>query len=451
MPDGAKLIDPDLVAGRIAALLRDRRAGAVRPLLAALEKLAPEHPDLVLLRVSYCCLIQDTGQALNLLEEAIALQPANPMLHLTRSEIWFGRCEFARAAEDAAEAVLLAPALARAKSVLGLALLKLGRFDAALPCLAESFAADPAGVDVALALAALAPEDAAVILERAIVAAPSLAVLRNALTRRYLCAGDIAKAGWNAAQTRADGLADAETFCLLAFVQMQENHWEGAGVSVAQARSLTPEHPWAARLEAALAGRRTGRLDPVPQRDGLAAEQALISGGIVLPGKFRALLEEAQRGGEVLDLFCGTGLNAIAAQDVCRGPWTGVEPDPVLGRLAAERGLYARLEQGNPLDFLAQAAPYPVILLNEALAYAESPLPWLDAVQRGLAPGGIALAAIPTGRAGLSGHGLFAHGDEQIVAAAARSGLAFSPSCCGVLRHIEGIPLRGVVASFRKL
>jgi len=253
MPDGAPLIDPDLVAGRIGALLRERRSGAVKPLLAALEKLAPDHPELAALRVSYCCQIGDFAAALAVLEAAILQSPGKAELHLLQSEVLFGQAAYGSAAVAAAEAILLAPNLTRAKSVLGLALLQLGQFESALPCLAESFAADPAAIDVALGFAALAPEQAVAILTQAIAATPQLAVLRNALARRYLRLGDMAAASRLAAQTIADGLADAESYCLLACAQARQGCRDEAAASVARALSIAPEHPWAAELAGQLA------------------------------------------------------------------------------------------------------------------------------------------------------------------------------------------------------
>lgn len=449
MPDGTPLIDPDAVAGRIGKLLYERRPGAVKPLLAALEKLAPDHRELALLRAAYYCQMQDFPQALRVLEEALARQPENPALHLRRAEILFGRGDYAGAAGNAAEAVVRAPHLTRAKSALGLALLGLWRFDLALPCLEESFAADPAGVDVALAFAALSPENAVDVLTRAVGASPHVAVLRSALIRRFLCADDLSQALHHIGQARADGVADAEIWCLQAFAQMQEASWDEAGISAARARSLAPSSRWAARLAAALACRRSGRLGLPLEEDALAAEQALYAGGTILPGSFRELLRDGQNPGPVLDLFCGTGLNAIAARDVCAGPWTGIEPDPALRKLCAGRGLYARLEGAGPLDYLATAAPSSVILLNEALGHVESPQSWFDALRAGLAADGMALAAIPTGRAGLIGHALFAHSPEHIARHAKEAGLAFSVERSGILRHVEGLPLHGVIARFR--
>ena len=448
MPDGAPLIDPDIVAGRIGMLLQDRRPGAVKPLLAALEKLAPEHRDLTLLRVSYCCQLGDVAQALNLLRDAIAGERPTPRLHLQRAEIFFGLENYAEAAADAAEAILAAPGLTRAKSVLGLSLLKLGKFDSAKACLVESFAADPAGVDAALALAALCPEQAVQVLKDAIAATPRLGVLRNALTRRHISRGDIAAALRTAEQSRADGLADAETFCLLAVAQMQDGGWEDAAIAAARAQSLAPGKVWAVRLVDVLGRRNTGEVEPMPQRDAAAAEQILYSGGTIMPGTFRALLQESNLRGPVLDLFCGTGLNAIAAQDVSAGPWTGVEPDPVLRKFCAERGLYARLEDCSPKGFI-DGTQYPVVLLNEALAYTASPQPWLVALRGAICPGGIAMAAVPTGHPGLNGHGLFAHDPDSLAGQAAQAGLVCRVARSGILRHIEGIPLHGVIACFQ--
>lgn len=448
MPDGMPPIDPDLIASRITALLHEGRPGAVKPLLAALRKLAPAHRELALLRASYHCHVQEVPDALAVLQEAMALQPDNPALHLRRAEILFTVEDYAGAARDAAEAVVLAPGLARAKCALGLALLALGQYDGAVPCLQEGFAGEPGRIDAALALAALQPENAALVLTYAIHANPRLPELRNALIRRHICEGRTDRAMRAAVQTRAEGAADADTFCLLAATQIEQGMWREAENAAIQAARLAPGNAWAARLQAALAGRPSGALVLPPRPDALAAELELTQGGTILPGTFRQLLAEAEISGEVLDLYCGTGLNAVVATDLDLGPWRGVEPDPVQNRLCAERGLYAELAECDPRGYLRTVAPCPAILLNEALGRCASPESWLGQVRAGLADGGIALAAIPTGD-GLNLHGLFGHPPERIAAIAAAAGLECRVVRSGVLRHIEALPLHGIIASFR--
>jgi tetratricopeptide (TPR) repeat protein len=447
MPDGMPHIDPEIVASRIAALLAEGRLGAVKPLLAALEKLAPEYPDLALLRAGYWCQMQDIPQALAVLGAAIDRQPANAGIWLRRAEICYAQADYANAAQNAAEAVLLAPGLARAKSVLGLALFQLAQFDAALACLSESFAADPT-VDVGLALAALSPATAIDILQSAIAANPRLTLLQNTLTRRYLAEGNLGEAIRVARLICASGIADAQTHCLLSFSQMESADWDEAAASAERALSNAPESAWALRLAAALSARGSGRLDFAPPENAELEEQALISGRPIAPGAFRELIKAHKTTGPVLDLFCGTGLNAIAALGLNTGPWSGIDPGPARIERCRQHGIYATLTQSDPLQALA-GAQYPIILLNEALAYQASPQPWLTAVQRCLAAGGVALAAIPTGGSGMSGHGVFTHPEAAIARHAAAAGLGFAPSASGILRHLEGLPVHGVIASFQ--
>jgi tetratricopeptide (TPR) repeat protein len=455
MPDGAPqigpaAIDPDIVARRITALLGEHRPGAVKPLLAALAKLAPAHEKLPLLRADYCCEMDDIPQALAVLREAILQTPQNAALWLRQAEIFFGQGRSADAAQSAAQTVLLAPDSHAAKSRLGLALLQLGQFDQALPCLAESFSADPANAEIALALAALSPATAVEILNRAIAYNPRAAVLHNALTRRYLTSEDPHQAIRAALQSVGNGVADAQTHCLLAFAQIQQSHWDEAVTSAARAQSIAPDNAWAARLLAALSSREAGRLMPIADAAS-AVETALIAGGTIAPGAFRALIAEHDVTGPVLDLFCGPGLNAIAAHGLATGPWTGIDPSPILVAHCVELGIYATLQRADPLETIIAPAEYSVILLNEALAYLASPQSFLAAIRANLKADGIALAAIPTGRAGLSGHGLFAHREAAIAQYAAGAGLSFETPRSGILRYLEFIPIHGVIASFRRL
>ena len=454
MPDGAPQIatgsiNPEIVAGRIGALLAEHRPNAAKPLLAALAKLAPAHEKLPLLRADYWCEMRDPAQALAVLQEAIGEAPSNAALWLRQAEIFFAQSQSVDAVQSAAQAVLLAPDSHAAKSRLGLALMRLGQFDQAMPCLAESFSANPANVEAALALAALSPANAIDILNRAIACAPQAAVLRNALTRRYFCSGQPGQGRQTAQLAAGDGIADAQTHCLLAFAQMQDSHWDAAAAAAARAQSMAPGHHWATRLLAALASRERGRLSALSD-DAPNAQRVLIEGGSIAPGAFRALIAEQQVSGPVLDLFCGPGLNAIAAQGLAAGPWSGVDPNLQLIAGCAEHGLYATLQQADPLE-MRFAGEYPIILLNEALAYLASPQQFLAAIRENLKPDGFALAAIPTGRPGLGGHGLFTHPEPAIAQYAAGAGLSFEAPRTGILRHLEGLPVPGVIAILRRL
>jgi predicted TPR repeat methyltransferase len=211
---------------------------------------------------------------------------------------------------------------------------------------------------------------------------------------------------------------------------------------------MAPGQNWAARLLAALACREGGRLRPMSD-DAAKAEHVLIAGGSIAPGAFSALIAERRIAGPVLDLFCGPGLNAIAAQGLA-GPWSGVDPNPQLIARCAEHGIYATLQQADPLA-MPLPAEVAIILLNEALAYLASPQAFLAAVRASLTPEGFALAAIPTGRPGLGGHGLFTHPEAAIAQYAAGAGLSYEAPRAGILRHLEGLPVHGVIAVFRRL
>lgn len=456
MPDGMPLIDPDSVATRIEALLRERRPGAAKPLLAALAKLAPEHSALALLRSAYLCQLPDLPAALSVLSAAIDCSPNQAALWLRRADILYAQQRYADAAQDAAQAILLSHSLLSAKSRLGLALLKLGKYRDALSCLEESFAAEPACVEVALAVASLSPEAAAKTLTRAIAAAPTSVALRNALTRHYFTTDNPQRAMHEARQTCSDGIADAETFCLLTFGYMQERSWDDAHISASQSQSMMPGNLWAARLIAALDNWRSDQLPALPMQNADLAELTLFAGGTIIPGSFRTLLEQSNIIGPVLDIYCGTGLNAVAANGINIGHWSGIDPNAPLISRCSERGLYTSLETCDPLLALsASTEKYAVILLNEALAYRASPEPWFTAIRSQLTAGGMALAAIPVptpnGCSGLTGHALFAHSLENIAHHASRAGLSFELSRIGNLRDVEGIPLHGIIASFRLL
>ena len=450
MPDGMPRLEPDVIANRVGIMLTQRRPGAAKPLLAALAKLAPDHGSLPLLRSAYYCQIDDFPEAIAVLSQALELQPADAGLWLRRADIFFTRDDFAESARNAATAVVLAPDMIAAKSRLGLALLKLGQYDDALSCLTECFSTYPAGVEVALAVAALSPSTAIETLTGAIAASPQIPVLRNALARLYLSTNNIPKAMHIARQACTDGLADAETFCLLSFCHMEEASWDEANVTAAQAHSFIARNAWASRLAAALSDRLSGHLQSAVEPNADLAELTLISGGTIIPGAYRIIIQQSKLIGPVLDIYCGTGLNAVAMHDLDIGAWTGIDRSAALLLRCAERGLYASLDQTDRMpESFASIAKYPLILLNEVLAHEASLASWFGLLSTQLARNGIALAAIPTGRSGLTGHGLFAHSLESIAEQASRAGLSFTATRTGVLRYLEGIPLRGVIATLQ--
>src|SRR5271165_3732550 len=111
--------DPTRLTGRVREMIQHGRVQAARPLLAALRKVAApcaeldELGGLLLLREGR------VADALTELDAAVGRAPDFAGLRICRADARMQLNDFAAAAADAAEAVILSPGAVPAKALLG--------------------------------------------------------------------------------------------------------------------------------------------------------------------------------------------------------------------------------------------------------------------------------------------------------------------------------------------
>ena len=230
-PIGSVQIDPGFgvtLVGRMRALLARGQIGAAELLLPTLEKRLEVQESAIAIKAEIALARGRIKHATEILDQGLERFPADPALLVLRAEIGISERDFVTAAVSAAEAVIAQPASAEAKSLLGRALLELGRTDQAAICLREACQAMPTHAPTRLALARAVPDHAESILRSGIAAAPSDIALRNALIR-VLLAQDAVEAAQTELATAIDaGCRDFETQLLAIEVAARVANWAEA-------------------------------------------------------------------------------------------------------------------------------------------------------------------------------------------------------------------------------
>lgn len=462
----------DRLFKRAAEFVDSGRFGAARPLLAALERVAPPSARLAQLKALLALREGRPIEACESLDQAILTWPADATSHKCRADARRQLGDFAGAARDAAEAVTLDPGDPDAKAILGVALLGLGHAEDARVCLKEAVVARPTNPLFALALsdaqAASGDDDAATAtLRDATLRMPDELALRNAAlllavrSRRFDVAVELAEAA------RREGVVDACVFGLKGHALSSLGRHSEAAEAYAEARKLGPKDPYVRHLAAA-----SGALpeaDRAPEDyvrtvfDGYAArfEAHLISLGYRVPGLLRAaLLRHAEIGadqklGPVLDLGCGTGLMAVALIDLPVGPITGVDLSPRMLAAANAKHLYAELREDDILRALDQdGSAWRIVLAADLLCYFGALEQLMASVRRRLAPGGLLLFSVETSEETeatprgwrLERLGRYTHASAYLRHCAAAADLELRELAQESLRREAGVLVPGLVA-----
>ncbi len=455
----------DSLAHRVEALIAAGRIQAARPLLAAWK--AKEGARTEALEARLLLREGRAEAALGLLDIAIAEAPDDPALRIDRADARL-RCEDAvGAAGDAAEAVLLDPADARAKATLGAVLIELGRPADAIACLRAALSARPDHAAYREGLAVALERDgqadaAAELLDAGIAAQPGQLALRTAAImlrmrqRRFADAASLAQAACR------DGVADARVFGLLGHARSSLGQHDAARDAYAGAFSLAPEDPYVRHLVAAAGDLPATARAPAEYVsavfDGYAGgfEAHLIGLGYRVPGLVRRLVQGCivERGvpGRVLDLGCGTGLLGVALGDLGVGALHGVDLSPRMLAQARRKGLYASLECADVTEVLARGGPpWPMILAGDVLCYFGGLEDLFVQVSGALAPGGRfifsveSLARDDAAPWRLGKQGRYAHATSYIHAVLAAAGLGVAACLAGPLRDEDGVAVEGLV------
>ncbi len=155
----------------------------------------------------------------------------------------------------------------------------------------------------------------------------------------------------------------------------------------------------------------------------------------------------------ILDLGCGTGLNAPLFRPLAKR-LDGVDLSPRMVEKARARNLYDELAVDEILRHLAAAARrYSLVLATDVLIYFGDLHALLAGVARVLKSGGhfIATTEIASGAPFALGRaGRYVHADAYVRAAAGAGGLAVAAAAAGVLRFEAGKPVAGMCYALRK-
>lgn len=213
------------LVARIRALLARDQTGAVELLLPTLENFSGMAENAIAIRAEIALARADRNLAMKILDHGLQNFPASFDLLILRSALAFLERNFAVAAETAAESVCIRPDSAEAKSLLGRALLKLGRVEQAAPCLREACAGMPAHVPTRLALSRAMPEEAETILQAGIESNPESIALRNALIRVFLDRNELELARATLNPMIGAGGGDADTYLLAIETAARSTDW----------------------------------------------------------------------------------------------------------------------------------------------------------------------------------------------------------------------------------
>ncbi|WP_431270120.1 tetratricopeptide repeat protein [Dankookia sp. P2] len=434
----------DRLAEQARALLRDGRAEEALPMLDRLARLAA--PASAALRAEAMLQLERLDEAEDAADAALARTTGDARLHRLRARIRLARGRHAAAAEDAATAVMAAPADPAGRLLLAAALLEEGRHDEAIWFLGEAWRADPGNAvlqaRLGQAFMRAGRHDAAAELlahcERQAPWMPGIAALR---AQAALLAGDAPEAERLARAALARGTVEAAVHSVLAHALVSQDRLAEAGPHFAAAARLSPASHYLAHLAAASGGAAPDRAPEgyvAALFDGYAPhfEASLLGLGYRVPGLIRRAVERLlpavaagqARLGPVLDLGCGTGLAGVALSDLLQGPLTGVDLSRRMLEQAAAKGLYTKLRQADLTAALREdGATYALITAADVFCYLGDLREILALCRQRLAPGGLLIFSLERGEPGagwrLGASGRYAHAPDYIAGCLAEAGL----------------------------
>lgn len=443
-------LNPDDLAARVGALIERRQFGAAERLVPAIATLAPGRPLAAVLSARLAFAQGNAAGAVKLLDEALAAWPEDGNLLRLRATIALASDDPGRAAIAASDAVIANRDDTEAKSLLGRALLKLGHDIQARACLQEAVVANPLDIPGIFALAEAAPEQASLLMASATARMPHVASLHNRLMQLLIDKNE-PEATRDAAEAAIGAHAlDPAGHLLAGHAAAMMEDWGKARSSWREVLRQVPQHPSALYRLAAERARREDRLDPalIASADDARArsvELAAMAGGTIVPGRIRTVFSAARITGPVLDLGCGTGLCAIAAQDLPISAWDGVAASACLVSIARDRQLYRNLFEADPIMFLHHDSPqWQGIAFNFISGLTADLADLFSAMASHLAPGGIAVGAVVAADINRFGpFGCFEHTEAHIRSSAAAAGLSVRLGDAETLMTIDGLALRG--------
>ncbi|OYV53732.1 MAG: hypothetical protein B7Z78_01575 [Rhodospirillales bacterium 20-60-12] len=418
---------------KINGLIRAGRIGAASHLARAFASIAPEDPAVD--RAAAAVLLHSVGPEAGAerLEQALLRRPSEHSFHRMLSAIRLDQGRSTDALYHAAEAVCLAPSDHQAKSLLGMALSDLGRVDEALSCLEDAYASGS-----------------------------NDSVTQNSLFKvrlRSLMMSDQWRPAVAFAEKIKCELADDPTLLnLSAHAMAQSGDW-GHAADLWRLGSAKPSSrrsdAWAAHMLICAEQRAPARCYPgLEPAEAQHSNLAALASGTIIPGRLSAVLERWDIGGAILDLQCGTGLNAIAASSLTR-TFYGVEPNAELANEARGSGAYTSLDCTDPLSYLARSDRRWQAIITGYLAFELVDLaPLFQSAADSLAQGGVISMAILLSNANIQGgclgpFGWYEHAIDDVIGAAEAAHLSTDLSAPAILFTALDLPVHGRILSLR--
>ena len=188
--------------------------------------------------------------------------------------------------------------------------------------------------------------------------------------------------------------------------------------------------------------------------DGILVDQL----GYAVPMTTRERLHAKALGpfDRMLDLGCGTGLAAVALEDMC-AHLTGADLAEGMVEVSDEKDLYDDLYVAEATSFLLAAAEedevWDLIVATDVLPYIGDAAPFIGAAAGRLALDGVltfsteTLPDLATWR--VTPHHRYAHSRDYIEAEASKAGLVLIDVTDITVRHEEGAPIPGHLYIFQ--
>lgn len=474
-------VSADILCEKAIALIEAGRPGAARPLLTAARAIAGRTDASLRLAIRIAAAEGDWPAALRELDDALGDNPDDPDLHKYRAEARHRSGDIEGAARDAADAVCLDPSDARAKALLGAALLDLGLTPQATACLREAVAGSPTDPLYREGLAAALERDGAAdqaltVLTDGIAAAPDNVAIRNAAILLCLRRRDFLRAARLAEAARQAGMIDAATLGMMGHALASLGRHDDAALAYQDALKLDPTDEHLRHLAT------TAGLPPDPGQAPDARIRAmfdhyadrfeahLIGLGYGIPTAIRRVVEThpaiaaGQELGPVLDLGCGTGLVALTLGDLPLGPFTGIDISPRMLDQARVKRLYADLREAEVVAALnADTHLWPLIVAADVVCYFGALEPLLSAVHARLAQGGWFIFSteellpdhdgiIPgNGDYALGRQGRYAHAAHYVYEAACAAGFRVRRFDRPVIRQEAGGDVAGLMLTLERV
>lgn len=227
---------------RVRSLIARGQINAASLLLPTLQKLCADQGDVAIIMAEIALARGDNASATVVIDRGLAATPQSVDLLVLRARLNLSNRDLVGAALAAADAVTADPLNARAKSILGQALVELGQMDQAATCLREALDDMPGDMAALTALTRAAPVEAEAAIRGALSHDNDNVGMRNALIGVLLARGNIDAATVEIKNLTVCGQADAQTALLAVQVAVDQENWSEAAALFSKSTLHLPRH-----------------------------------------------------------------------------------------------------------------------------------------------------------------------------------------------------------------